>query len=311
MSTNLDGSTGLKQSTIGRRLPGRVARSGQIIVSLLNPRKFRAAVIPERYDTVECSAEFESSIQRLIHMQLLRCCNTRLPGHRSHHSGAERPVHVDESRTMTFSHSWLHLGTRFGSWRLGRLLATRSNRSQNFAEHASATLYGSGLANRPFAAPAFLLPDEVEHDPFAMEPDLDAAIDLLNTHYEALATVEPYTARTGHTVPSDTKSYSEILVALLTGISGRFRKKGSDLDDGSDVKAANFWSSIDRPRFNGCAPAGRTTDASKKANDVSAFDDMPHLFLVLWDEIGAAEGAPRCRIWVASPPRARDLSRDG
>lgn len=38
--------------------PGRAAEAGSVIVSLLNPRKFRAAVIPERFPVVQCSSEF-------------------------------------------------------------------------------------------------------------------------------------------------------------------------------------------------------------------------------------------------------------
>lgn len=38
--------------------PGVIARSGQIIVSLLNPAKFRATVVPEAFPEVHCSAEF-------------------------------------------------------------------------------------------------------------------------------------------------------------------------------------------------------------------------------------------------------------
>jgi hypothetical protein len=37
---------------------GQFARGGDVIVSLLNPSKLRAAVIPLEYDVVECSAEF-------------------------------------------------------------------------------------------------------------------------------------------------------------------------------------------------------------------------------------------------------------
>jgi hypothetical protein len=129
--------------------------------------------------------------------------------------------------------------------------------------------------------------------------DVDAAIGLLNDHYDAFEKARPLAERTGHSVPSDTKAWSEILVALLTGISGRARQKGSDLADGSDVKGANTWCAIDTPRFNGCAPAGRTSGASKKANDISAFDDIPYLFFVLWDERGPAK-VPRCRIWVVN-----------
>lgn len=38
--------------------PGIVATAGQVIVSLLNPAKFRATVVPERYPLIYCSAEF-------------------------------------------------------------------------------------------------------------------------------------------------------------------------------------------------------------------------------------------------------------
>ena len=37
---------------------GVIATSGQVIVSLLNPAKFRASVIPDGHDQVQCSSEF-------------------------------------------------------------------------------------------------------------------------------------------------------------------------------------------------------------------------------------------------------------
>ena len=118
---------------------------------------------------------------------------------------------------------------------------------------------------------------------------------VLNEHYRSFHAAKPFADRTGHTVPSDTKSFSEVLVSLLTGLPGRRRRKGSDLADGSDVKAANLWDAIDTPRFNGCAPAGRTTSASRKPNDVTALDDIPFLLFVLWDErVGLA--VPRSRV---------------
>ena len=126
------------------------------------------------------------------------------------------------------------------------------------------------------------------------------ALAVLDEHYRAFYAAKPFADRTGHTVPSDTKSFSEILVSLLTGVSGRNRKKGTDLSDGSDVKAANVWDAIDTPRFNGCAPAGRRTDTARKPNDVTALDDMPFLFFVLWDGRGRA-ATPRCRVWCVKP----------
>jgi hypothetical protein len=98
-------------------------------------------------------------------------------------------------------------------------------------------------------------------------------------------------------VPSDTKSWSQILISTLTGITGLKRKKGADLSDGSDVKGASVWSAIDTPRFNNCLPLGRTSKKSKKPPDVSALDCCPYLFFVLWDEMGD-ERIPRCRVWV-------------
>jgi hypothetical protein len=130
-------------------------------------------------------------------------------------------------------------------------------------------------------------------------PDVEAAVGLLNDHYAAFEAARTLAERTGHSVPSDTRSWSEILVALLTGLTGRGRQKGSDLADGSDVKGANTWCAIDTPRFNGCAPSGRTSRTSRRANDISAFDDIPYLFFVLWDE-RMPQGIPRCRIWVVN-----------
>lgn len=71
--------------------------------------------------------------------------------------------------------------------------------------------------------------------------------------------------------------------------------------DGSDVKAANCWSAIDTPRFNGAIPAGRLSETSRKVEDVSALDDTPFIFFVLWDD--DTEGRPRCRIWCVRPNR--------
>ena len=38
--------------------PGQLAEPGELLVSLLNPRKFRAAVVPESVGRIQCSAEF-------------------------------------------------------------------------------------------------------------------------------------------------------------------------------------------------------------------------------------------------------------
>ena len=126
---------------------------------------------------------------------------------------------------------------------------------------------------------------------------LGATIDLLNTHLRHFSEVSEVARMTGHTAPSDTKSWSQIVVSTLTGIKGLDRKKGADLSDGSDVKAANVWDAIDTPRFNGVLKTGRLSAASRVPDSVSALDDTPHLFFVLWDYT-PTEKLPRCRIWV-------------
>jgi hypothetical protein len=125
-------------------------------------------------------------------------------------------------------------------------------------------------------------------------------LELLDAHHRAFFDALPFATKTGHTTPSDTKSWSQMLVSILTGLSGRARKKGSDLDDGSDVKAANTWSAIDTPRFNGCIPAGRLSKTSKKPGDITALDDTPFIFFVLWDAKRPGEHM-RCRVWVVRP----------
>lgn len=125
---------------------------------------------------------------------------------------------------------------------------------------------------------------------------------MLDLHHEAFFSAKPYADKTKHPVPCDTRAWSQILVSILTGIPGLERKKGTDLADGSDVKAANVWSAIDTPRFNGAIPSGRTSEAARRPDDVSALDGTPYIFLVLWDEQGKGK-APRCRVWCV---RAND-----
>lgn len=122
---------------------------------------------------------------------------------------------------------------------------------------------------------------------------VDQALELLNEHYEAFFSSEKYATQTGHPVPSDTRGWSQILVSLLTGIRGLERKKGADLEDGSDVKAANTWNAIDTPRFNGVLKAGTKAD---HAGSMVSLDGTPNLFFVLWDV--ASNGDHRCRVWA-------------
>jgi hypothetical protein len=134
--------------------------------------------------------------------------------------------------------------------------------------------------------------------------EVENALKVLDEHHKAFVASRPFADATGHPVPSDTRAWSQILVSTLTGISGLKRKKGADLSDGSDVKAANVWSAIDTPRFNNCIPAGRTSEKSKRPSDISALDDTPYIFFVLWDEMGE-DRVPRCRVWCVRPAKDR------
>lgn len=128
-------------------------------------------------------------------------------------------------------------------------------------------------------------------------PDqVSAALKLLNLHYETFHSAEPYATATGHPVPTDTRGWSQILASILTDIQGLARKKGADLDDGSDVKGANTWEAIDTPRFNGVIKSGTQAAVS---GTMASLDAMPYLYLVLWDD--TIRGTARCRIWVVRP----------
>lgn len=122
---------------------------------------------------------------------------------------------------------------------------------------------------------------------------LTDALQLLDLHHQSFFAAEPFASRTGHPVPMDTRGWSQILASVLSGIPGLDRQKGADLRDGSDVKAANTWKAIDTPRFNGVIKAGTKSESSGK---LSSLDNMPHLYLILWDE--NSNGDARCRIWV-------------
>ena len=133
-------------------------------------------------------------------------------------------------------------------------------------------------------------------------------LECLDIHYDAFVTAKPLADETQHPVPSDTKAWSQILVSLLTGISGLARKKGADLADGSDVKGANVWSAIDTPRFNNSIPAGRISPTSRKSLDVSALDNMPYIFFVMWDNHSRTHH-PRCRVWCVRAQKDKVFRR--
>ena len=118
----------------------------------------------------------------------------------------------------------------------------------------------------------------------------------LTLHRESFYAASKVAAITAHPVPSDTRAWSQILVSLLTGINGMARKKGADLCDGSDVKAANLWLAIDTPRFNGCIKSGRKGEKGS----IECLDSMPHLFFVMWDT-EPRKHCDRCRVWAIRP----------
>ena len=123
---------------------------------------------------------------------------------------------------------------------------------------------------------------------------IQEALTLLEIHAEQFFGMREIANKHEHPNPTDTRAWSQILISCLTGIPGVGRKKGADLADGSDVKAANVWDAIDTPRFNGCLKAG--TQASSSDN-ISSLDEMPNLYFVLWDK-NPATRRPRCRVWV-------------
>lgn len=65
----------LEAAAYGPTTPGIAVRPGQLIVSLLNPARFRATVVPQAWSELHCSAEFgvfESSISPYAALALLQ-----------------------------------------------------------------------------------------------------------------------------------------------------------------------------------------------------------------------------------------------
>ena len=125
---------------------------------------------------------------------------------------------------------------------------------------------------------------------------IEKTLRLLDLHYDSFYAVESFATATGHPVPTDTRGWSQVIVSVLSDVRGLERKKGPDLQDGSDVKSAITWEAIDTPRFNGVIKAGTLASAS---GQLASLDGMPHLYLVLWDR--TSRGTSRCRIWVVRP----------
>lgn len=132
-----------------------------------------------------------------------------------------------------------------------------------------------------------------------MNDNIEKALNFLNLHHRAFFNAKPFADETEHPTPDDSRAWSQILVSLLTGIHGFARKKGADLSDGSDVKAANTWGAIDTPRFNGVIKAGTK---SAHSGQMTYLDNTPFLYFVLWDNEPIAQ-LERCRIWCVRPPK--------
>ena len=143
----------------------------------------------------------------------------------------------------------------------------------------------------------------------SVDERIQETIKLLQIHYDAYKKIKPYADKYLHPHPTDTRGWSQILVSALTGIKGFARKKGPDLEDGSDVKAANCWDAIDTPRFNGCIKSG--TQATK-ADSMASLDAQPYLFFVIWDTTEFTN-QKRCRMWVVRTPHDtefRDMANE-
>ena len=127
--------------------------------------------------------------------------------------------------------------------------------------------------------------------------NLSDALNLLNRHHVHFFEAQEFAALTAQPTPEDSRAWSQILISTLTGIAGLARHKGQDLEDGSDVKSANAWFSIDRVRFNGVIKAGTRSSLSGR---MDYLDQMPFLFFVLWDH-NPVNNRERARVWVVRP----------
>lgn len=130
-----------------------------------------------------------------------------------------------------------------------------------------------------------------------LEERLERVLNVLDTHHAHFFEGLEYAEYTEQPVPEDSRAWSQILISTLTGIPGLARQKGPDLRDGSDVKSANAWCSIDTVRFNGVIKAGTQ---SHLAGSMAYLDQMPFLFFVMWD-YNALSCGERVRVWVVRP----------
>lgn len=129
------------------------------------------------------------------------------------------------------------------------------------------------------------------------ESNIDKVLEFLKLHHDAFVQATVFAEQTQQPTPTDTRAWSQIVVSLLCDVQGLSRRKGPDLEDGSDVKGANTWGAIDTPRFNNVIKAGTKSDVS---DSMASLDEMPRLFFVLWDN-EPEHKRKRCRIWCVRP----------
>lgn len=129
------------------------------------------------------------------------------------------------------------------------------------------------------------------------ESNINKVLEFLKLHHDIFVQATVFAEQTQHPTPTDTRAWSQIVVSLLCDVQGLSRRKGPDLEDGSDVKGANTWGAIDTPRFNNVIKSGTKSDVS---DSMASLDEMPRLFFVLWDN-EPEHGHKRCRIWCVRP----------
>lgn len=94
----------------------------------------------------------------------------------------------------------------------------------------------------------------------------------------------------------DTGYISQHLVSLITSIyGGMMRGKGTDLEDGSEIKSANFLDSLDKRG----AIAPRWNFSSNDLKTMEAFLSVPSIYLVSMDL--NPSGNCRTRVWKLDP----------